>query len=113
MSVDKASELLPKRRKSLVNIVGSISNKASPRRSTTLRENTFEEKKLPDCCEEDVFAEKFAKELIDLKANNLNPLQTPALDVQSGFPQERLGRTHNLEANVNTIIDSEFIITSR
>lgn len=113
MFVDEASELLPKRRKSLVNIIGSISNKASPRRSTTLRENTSEEKKLPDCCEEDVFAEKLAKELIGLEANNLSPLHTPALEVQSGFPQERLGGAHNLEANVNTIIDSEFVITSR
>ncbi|KAM0153541.1 hypothetical protein ACHAQE_007590 [Botrytis cinerea] len=106
LQINEASELLPKRRKSLVNIIGSISNKASPRRSTTLRENTFEEKTLPDCCEEDVFAEKLAKELIGLKANNLSPLHTPALEVQSGFPQERLGGTHNLEANVNTIIDN-------
>ncbi|TGO24761.1 hypothetical protein BPAE_0095g00170 [Botrytis paeoniae] len=105
LQINEASELLPKRRKSLVNILGSISNKVSPRRSTTLRENTLEEK-LPDRCEDDVFAEKLAKELIDLKANNPSPLHISPSDGQSRFPQERLGGPCNLETNFNTIIEN-------
>ncbi|KAF7929064.1 hypothetical protein BELL_0146g00130 [Botrytis elliptica] len=104
--INEASKLLPRRRKSLVNILGSISNKVPPRRSTTLRENTLGEERLPSYCEEDVFAEKLAKELIDLKANNSSPLQTSASDGQSRFPQERLGGTYNLEENLNTIIEN-------
>ncbi|TGO53026.1 hypothetical protein BCON_0131g00250 [Botryotinia convoluta] len=104
--INEASKLLPRRRKSLVNILGSISNKVSPRRSTTLHENTLEEEIVPNYCEEDVFAEKLAKELIDLKANNLSPLHTSASDGQSRFPQERLGGTYNSEENLNTIIEN-------
>ncbi|KAF5871362.1 uncharacterized protein Bfra_007877 [Botrytis fragariae] len=104
--INEASKLLPRRRKSLVNILGSISNKVSPRRSTTLRENTLEEEILPNYCEEDVFAEKLAKELIELKANNPSPLHKSESDGQSRFPQERLGGSCNLEANFNTIIES-------
>ncbi|TEY84137.1 hypothetical protein BOTCAL_0020g00120 [Botryotinia calthae] len=106
LQINEASERLPRRRKSLVNILGSMSNKVSPRRSTILRENRLEEEKLPNHCEEDVFAQNLAKELIDLKANNLSPLHTPASDGQSKFPQERLEGTQNLEANANTIIDN-------
>ncbi|KAF7944194.1 hypothetical protein EAE96_010596 [Botrytis aclada] len=106
LQLNEASELLPRRRKSLVNILGSISNKVSPRRSTILRENTVEEEKLPDRCEEDVFAEKLAKELIDLKANNPSPLHASASDGQLRFPQERLGGPCDLDANLNTIIEN-------
>ncbi|TGO69016.1 hypothetical protein BOTNAR_0016g00110 [Botryotinia narcissicola] len=102
--INEASKLLPRRRKSLVNIIGTISSKVSPRRGTTLRENTLEEEILPNHCEEDVFAEKLAKELTNLKANDSSPLQTSASDGQSRFPQERLGGIKNLEEDLNTII---------
>ncbi|TGO09302.1 hypothetical protein BTUL_0172g00260 [Botrytis tulipae] len=104
--INEESKLLPRRRKSLVNIIGTISSKVSPRRGTTLRENTLEEEILLNHCEEDVFAEKLAKELINLKANDSSPLQTSASDGQSRFPQERLGGINNLEENLNTIIQN-------
>ncbi|CAD6445023.1 75a2e92c-df57-4b47-90b8-dcef6073a867 [Sclerotinia trifoliorum] len=106
VQINEASELLPKRRKSIVNILGSISNKVSPRRGVSLRENTHGEESLPECCEEDVFAEKLAKELVDLKADNLSLTHTSASSGKSRFPNKRLRGVYDLESSHDNRIES-------
>ncbi|KAJ8068196.1 hypothetical protein OCU04_003766 [Sclerotinia nivalis] len=106
VQINEASELLPKRRKSLVNILGSISNKVSPRRGANLRENTHGEESLPEYCEEDVFAEKLAKELVDLQADNRSLTHTSASNGKSRFPNERLRGAYDLEPSHDNIIEN-------
>ncbi|KAI9641349.1 hypothetical protein NHQ30_010151 [Ciborinia camelliae] len=108
LQINVASELLPKRRKSLVNIIGSISHKVSPRRIANLRENPLGEE-LPEYCEGDVFAEKLAKELVDLKADNIHPTHTSTSNEQSRLPSERLRGSYDFEADQNKLIESMYI----
>ncbi|APA15171.1 predicted protein [Sclerotinia sclerotiorum 1980 UF-70] len=106
VQINEASELLPRRRKSIVNILGSISNKVSPRRGTNLRENTHGEESLPEHCEEDVFAEKLAKELVDLNADSLNLTHTSESSGKSRFPSKRLRGVYDLESSHDKIIEN-------
>ncbi|KAB8291605.1 hypothetical protein EYC80_006405 [Monilinia laxa] len=104
--INQISELLPKRRKSLINILGSISNMASPRRVANSREKPLDEEALPAYCEEDVFAEKLVKELIDLNLDSLNRTHASTSDGHSTFLDERLSGLCSLKADHNKIIDN-------
>ncbi|RAL63589.1 hypothetical protein DID88_003633 [Monilinia fructigena] len=104
--INQTSELLPKRRKSLINILGSISNMASPRRVANSRENLLHEEVLPAYCGEDVFAEKLAKELVDLNLDCLNRTHASTSDGHSTFPNERSSGSCSLEADHNQTTDN-------
>ncbi|QSZ29454.1 hypothetical protein DSL72_003968 [Monilinia vaccinii-corymbosi] len=106
LQINRTSEPVPKRRKSLINILESISNKASPRRAANSRENPLDEEVLPEYYEEDVFAKKLAKELVDLNLDNLNCTHESTPEEQSRFPRERVDVSHSLEADHNKLIDN-------
>ncbi|ESZ92968.1 hypothetical protein SBOR_6634 [Sclerotinia borealis F-4128] len=106
LEIGDAPELLPRRRKSLVNMLGSISTKVSSRRNTNLREVPLNGERLPDYCEEDIFAERLAKELAHLKVDSPIPAHTSTSIRQSRFPNERLGGANALGADHNGIIEN-------
>lgn len=60
-------------------------------------------------CEDDVFAKKLAKELVDLNAEKRNPTHTSSSNEQSRFPNETLRGSYDLEVDHNNIIESQSI----
>lgn len=90
-------------------MLGSISNMASPRRFAKSRENLLDEEVLPTYREKDVFADKSAKELVDLNIDSLNRTHASTSDRHSTFPNEIVGGSCSLNADHDKIIESKYI----